>query len=227
MLRGRDAAKDQSYALWGLYRSRLAGVLLPVGEYTKTEIRAEARRLDLPVADKAESQDICFVEGGHYAEFLTRKFGSFAQAEPGRMVDESGQLVGTHSGVMRYTVGQRKGLGLARPAPTYVVGIDAATNTLTVGSEPALYQDRFHVSRVNFVSIDAPKGPMRVEVRVRHHGSLIPATIEPGASGGWIVVLDRPERAVTPGQSAVFYDGDVLLGGGIIEQIETSHNRRT
>jgi tRNA-specific 2-thiouridylase len=217
ILKGKDESKDQSYALWGLNRSRLAGVLMPVGEFTKAGIRAEARRLNLPVADKPDSQDICFVEGGHYADFLTNRFGSFAQAEPGRMVDESGKVVGTHGGVMRYTVGQRKGLGLARPEPTYVVGIDAATNTLTVGSDKDLYQDGFEVGRLNFVSIDRPEAPIRAEVRVRHRGALIPATLTPVASGNWKVELDRPERAITPGQSAVFYDGDKLLGGGLIE----------
>jgi tRNA-specific 2-thiouridylase len=161
--------------------------------------------------------DICFVEGGHYADFLTRRLGAFAQAEPGPMIDESGESVGTHQGVMRYTVGQRKGLGLSRPEPTYVVGIDAATNTLTVGREESLFHDRFSVSRVNYLSIDEPSAPFHCQVRIRHRGALIGATVAPLSGGRAALVLDHPARAVTPGQSAVFYDGDTVLGGGLIE----------
>lgn len=218
LLRGRDDDKDQSYALWGLNRKRLDRVLMPLGDLTKSEVRDRARALGLVVADKPESMDICFVEGGHYADFLTQKFGTFAQAEPGRMVDTAGNEVGTHQGVMRYTVGQRKGLGLARPEPTYVVGIDAATNTLTVGEESALYRRRFEAGRVNFVSIEPPAEPIRAGVRVRHRGRVLPGTLVPAGPGRLTIELDQPERAITPGQSAVFYDGDVLLGGAVIER---------
>lgn len=217
MLKGLDPAKDQSYALWGLNRKRLDNVLMPVGELTKPEVRDIARELGLDVADKPESQDICFVEGGHYAEFLLTRLGAFAQAEPGPMVDTSGLVVGTHQGVMRYTVGQRKGLGLARTDPTYVVGIDAATNTLIVGDEADLYCRSFLARQANFVSIDGLAGPTRVEVRVRHRGALRPGVITPIPGGGVRVDLDEPERAITPGQSAVFYDGEVMLGGAVID----------
>lgn len=218
MRRGRDDAKDQSYALWGLNRKRLDRVLMPLGALTKLEVRERARTLALPVADKPESMDICFVEGGHYADFLTNRLGSFAQAEPGPMVDTSGKVVGTHHGVMRYTVGQRKGLGLARPEPTFVVGIDAATNTLTVGEETELHRRSFEAGRVNFVSMEAPDAPFRAEVRVRHRGRTVPGLVTPIAPGRLRIDLDEPERAITPGQSAVFYDGDVLLGGSLIER---------
>ncbi len=217
MFMGVDDTKDQSYALWGLSRARLAGVLMPLGDYRKTEIRDMARNAGLPVADKPESQDICFVEGGHYADFLTNRFGTFAQAEPGRMVDEDGTVVGTHDGVMRYTVGQRKGLGLARPEPTYVTGIDAATNTLTVGKEEGLYHDCLSASRVNYVSMETPRAPLEVEVRVRHRGRLIPGTLHPTGDGAARIELKEPARAITPGQSAVFYQGRKLLGGGLID----------
>ncbi len=216
--RGVDSNKDQSYALWGLNRKRLDKVLMPLGALTKPQVREMAQTLKLPVADKPESMDICFVEGGHYADFLVNRLGSFAQAEPGPMVDASGQVVGEHQGVMRYTVGQRKGLGLARPEPTFVVGIDAATNTLTVGEESALYRSAFEAGRANFVSIDVPTAPIQVDVRVRHRGRTVPGIVTPIGNGRLRIELSEPERAITPGQSAVFYDGDVLVGGALIEQ---------
>lgn len=215
--RGVDLEKDQSYALWGLNRERLAQVLMPVGAFTKDEIRAVARRSALPVADKPESMDICFTEGGHYADYLLDRLGAFPQAEPGRMVDTAGRVVGEHAGVMRYTVGQRKGLGLARPEPTYVVAIDAATNTLTVGDASALLQRSFRASRLNFVSMPWPAEPFEALVRVRHRGRRLAGRVTPFADGTARIDLEAPERAITPGQSAVFYDGDRLLGGGIID----------
>ena len=217
MKRGLDDGKDQSYALWGLNRKRLGQVVMPLGALTKNEVRERARALALPVADKPESMDICFVEGGHYADFLTRRLGAFSQAEPGPMVDADGTVVGTHQGVMRYTVGQRKGLGLARPEPTYVTGIDATTNTLTVGDESALYHRTFDASRANFVSIETPMAPIRVDIRVRHRGRMTPGTVIPEGRGRVRIELDQPERAITPGQSAVFYDRDTLIGGALID----------
>jgi len=143
--------------------------------------------------------------------------GPFAQAKPGPMLVFSGRVVGGNQGVMRYTVGQRKGLGLARPEPTFVVGIDAATNTLTVGEESALYRSTFEAGRANFVSIDMPTAPIKVDVRVRHRGRAVSGTVTPLGQGRLRIELDEPERAITPGQSAVFYDGDVLVGGALIE----------
>lgn len=217
MWRGVDADKDQSYALWGLNRAHLGEVLMPVGALTKSEVRAKAHEFQLPVADKAESMDICFTEGGHYADFLLDRFGHFAQAEPGPMVDSRGRVVGTHQGVMRYTVGQRKGLGLARPEPTYVVGIDAATNTLTVGDESELFSHAFEARALNFVSIDPPAEPFEALVRVRHRGRRLLGRVTPLGGGRARIDLETPERAITPGQSAVFYDGDRLIGGALIE----------
>lgn len=217
MWRGVDADKDQSYALWGLNRAHLGEVLMPVGALTKSQVRAKAHEFQLPVADKAESMDICFTEGGHYADFLLNRFGHFAQAEPGPMVDSRGRVVGTHQGVMRYTVGQRKGLGLARPEPTYVVGIDAATNTLTVGDESELFNHAFEARALNFVSLDPPTAPFEALVRVRHRGRRLLGRVTPLSGGRARIDLETPERAITPGQSAVFYDGDRLLGGALIE----------
>lgn len=217
--RGLDEGKDQSYALWGLERGWLGEILLPIGGLAKSEVRERARALGLPMADRPESQDVCFVEGGDYARFLEEGFGEIARAVPGPIVDTHGKVLGGHGGVMRYTVGQRKGLGLARPRPTYVVRIDAAASTLIVGDEAELFQRSFEVREVNFVSIDPPAVPFRAKVQVRYRGRLIPGTVRPLGGDTWRVDLEEAGRAITPGQSAVFYEGDVLLGGGVIERV--------
>jgi tRNA-specific 2-thiouridylase len=215
--RGADPEKDQSYALWSVPRDTLRHTLLPVGDLTKDQVRAHAGEAGLPVAAKLESQDICFVPDGDYGRFVAEHVDGRAPAlEPGPIVDGEGHRLGTHDGVARYTVGQRRGLGIAHPEPLYVVAIDAGTNTLTVGPRADLARRTFVVDEVNWVSVDGlpTERSAGIQIRYRHRG--VAGLLRPGPEGRVEVVLAEPQDAVTPGQSAVFYDGDVVLGGGVI-----------
>lgn len=210
LLRARDYEKDQSYFLFGLTAAQLARTLFPIGELTKDEVRAVARRLGLGVAEKAESQEICFVPDRDYAAFVERR--APAAPRPGAMVDADGEVVGTHGGVHRFTVGQRRGLGLGGGAPRYVTGIDAATATVRVGSRAALLAGGLVVEDVRWLA--APVAA--ATVRIRHRHLPVAARLRVLEDGRVEARFATPVAAVTPGQAAVFYDGDEVVGGGWI-----------
>jgi tRNA-specific 2-thiouridylase len=212
--RAVDTHKDQTYFLWPLTQRQLAGARFPVGDLTKAQVRAEARRRGLATAEKPESQGICFVPGGDYRAVIRRRApGVFA---PGPVVDQAGAVVGRHAGLAGFTVGQRKGLGLATGTPQYVVRVDTGTNTLTVGGAEALLSRRLRARRVNFIAFDRPPDPVRVEGRIRHNHVPAPATSTAVGEDEAELVFDDPQRAVTPGQSVVWYQGDLVIGGGVI-----------
>ena len=215
LLRAADARKDQTDFLWPLDQAQLAAARFPVGALTKAEVRSRARRLGLVTADKPESQEICFVPGDDYRGFLReRDPGIF---RPGPIVDCAGREVGRHTGVAGYTIGQRRGLGLATGRPLYVVDLDGARDTVVVGAPEDLERTRLHARPANFIACAPPAEPLRVEAKIRHKHAPAPATVRALADGGAEVVFDEPQRAVTPGQSVVFYRGEVVVGGGVIE----------
>lgn len=215
LLRGADRGKDQSYFLFSLTQDQLAQASFPVGHLAKDAVRAEAARLGLDVAAKPDSQEICFVPDGEYAQFLERE--QPALATTGAIVTTAGERVGAHGGVHRFTVGQRKGLGLSAGVPLYVVAIDASKQEVTVGPREALARDTLTASQVNWVSGAAPGDWIRAEVQIRHRHTAAPARVRALDDGRAEVVFDAPQIAVTPGQAAVFYDGDEVLGGGWID----------
>jgi len=214
LLRGRDRAKDQSYFLFTLGAEQLARARFPVGDLEKPEVRAHARRLGLPVADKPDSHEICFVASGDHAAFVERRAPEVRR--PGVFTDRAGTVVGRHDGVHRYTVGQRKGLGLAAGVPLYVLAIDAGTDRVVVGPRAALDRDRCTASRVTWLTGIAPGETRRVsaQVRYRHRAAAASVTARVGARAA--IAFDEPQPAVTPGQAVVFYDDDVVVGGGWI-----------
>ena len=219
LLLARDASKDQSYFLFGLTQEQLARTEFPLGEMTKTEVRDIARRTQLPVAEKPESQEICFVPAGNYVRFIEgylREQGSELPAESGEIVTTSGEVIGRHQGLHHYTVGQRRGLGLAARRPLYVVALDRANNRLVVGEDGELHRETCEVRDVNWVSIPCPEEPIDAMVKVRHKHEPAAATITPFDSTTARIQFREPQRAITPGQSAVFYSGELVLGGGWI-----------
>ena len=215
LLRGADRAKDQSYFLFGLSQDQLARAVFPVGHLNKDEVRRIAAEKGLPTADKPESQEICFVPDGDYAAFVERQAGDADRSGP--IVDAGGRTVGRHQGVHRYTVGQRKGLGAGGARPRYVLAVLPATQTVVVGDAGDLGRDRLSVGAVNWLSIPEPAAPLRCRVQIRYRHAAADATVTPRADGVADVCFDAPQRAVTPGQAAVFYQGEVCLGGGWIE----------
>ena len=215
LLRGRDRSKDQSYFLFGLTQEQLALARFPVGEMEKTQVRQRARDLGLLVADKAESQEICFVPDGDYAAFVERQAPAGDRAGP--IVNAAGEELGRHRGIHGFTVGQRRGLGLTSPRPLYVLRVRPEARTVVVGDEEALLGHRLVARDVNWVSVGEPAGAPRAQVQIRYRHAPAPATLRPLGDGRVEVVFDEPQRAITPGQAAVFYDGEVCLGGGWIE----------
>jgi tRNA-uridine 2-sulfurtransferase len=211
LLKGVDAAKDQSYFLFTLGQAELADVLFPVGGMTKPEVRAVAERHRLPTTHKPESMEICFVPDGDYAGFVEKVAGP---QPAGEIVDPQGQVLGTHAGVHRFTVGQRRGLNLSGPEPRYVQRIDAATNRVVVGPDAGTGRDRFGLLQPSWVQGAPPEGPVQVRIRHRHAGAA--GRVVVGEDGVTRVQLEQPARAVTPGQAAVLYDGERVLGGGWI-----------
>jgi tRNA-specific 2-thiouridylase len=214
--RARDRRKDQSDFLWPLTQSQLAAARFPVGELTKNDVREHARRLGLATADKPESQEICFVPEGDYRVYLRRRDpGVF---RPGAIVDLEGRRLGGHAGVASFTIGQRKGLGLSGDRARYVVDLDADSGQVVVGDAADLERGDLEVSRANFIAGAPPVGPLRVTAKIRHNHEPAAATIHTLGDGRARVVFDVPQRAITPGQSCVWYRGDEVIGGGVIER---------
>jgi tRNA-specific 2-thiouridylase len=217
--RGMDDNKDQTYFLWGIRRDVVKRLLLPVGEMTKAETRAVARELELPrVADKPESQEICFVPDGDYVKILRRELGDAAPAlSPGRIVNTAGEVIGEHEGFARYTIGQRRGLPGGSADPMYVVALRPSTREVVVGPREALLGSQLSASSVNWL-VDTPPGVGdEVQVRIRHRAPLAPAVVDAINDESVSVRLHTPASAITPGQSAVLYDGTRVLGGGFID----------
>lgn len=208
------ASKDQSYFLFALDRAALPLLLFPLGDLTKDEVRRRARARGLAAAEQPESQEICFVPGHDYAAFLAGRLPPEAMS-PGPVRDRAGRRLGTHRGLIRYTVGQRRGLGFAAGRPLYVVALEPETNTIVVGGDKELWRRDLIVAGVNWLR-DEPPAAFRARVRIRSRHRPAPALLAPLPGGAWRVLFDEPQRAITPGQAAVFFEGDVVLGGGWI-----------
>ena len=222
--RPADHSKDQTYFLFGLTQAQLARTLFPLGHLTKPEVREVARQRGLTLAEKPDSQEICFIPGGDYKQFLTAYLEEQGRPMPettGELVASNGEVLGRHEGISNFTVGQRKGLKVASPSPLYVLQIDPASHRVTVGADAELATRSLRANRLNWISIPELTGPMRAKIKIRHRHEPAWATLEPAADGASradevIATFDEPQRAVTPGQSAVFYDGDEVVGGGWI-----------
>lgn len=218
--RGRDPNKDQSYFLWELTQDQLSRALFPLGEMSKPDAREAARRNELAVAEKKESQEICFVPDGDYAGFIDRYLGAEQQTYrlpgAGEIVNARGEVLGAHTGIHRYTIGQRRGLGISDARPLYVLNVDSANNRVVVGYDDELAREDFTAAGVNWIASDSPAEPVCAEVRVRYRHTAAPATITPLANHRVHVKFDEPQRAITPGQATVFYRGDEVVGGGWI-----------
>ena len=215
--RGLDAAKDQSYFLFTLTQPQLAHALFPVGALDKTAVREQARQLGLPVAEKPDSHEICFVPDGNHAAFVERQGMAAAMKRGGAIRDVTGRVVGRHDGVHRFTVGQRKGLGLSSPIPLYVVGLDADANTVTVGPHEALERTTLTASNVNWIAAVPPAKGTRVTAQIRHRHREAAGAVTPVDGDRLQLTFDEPQTAVAPGQAVVLYRGDVVIGGGWID----------
>ena len=209
--RGVDADKDQSYVLFGMRQEQLAATLMPVGHYPKSQIRDLAADAGFPNSDKPDSQDICFIPTGDYREFLRQR----TDERPGDIVDDAGNVLGRHEGIQYFTVGQRRGLGLSGGPPRFVIRLEPDTRRVVVGSEDSLYRDILYADPISWVSGTPPAGPTEVTVKIRYKFAEAPATVTPAGRGA-LVRFQEPQRAITPGQAAVFYQGDTVLGGGAI-----------
>jgi tRNA-specific 2-thiouridylase len=219
LLRAVDSAKDQTYFLYGLTQEQLSHTDFPLGELDKGTVREIARQAALPVAEKPESQEICFVPSGNYVRFIEAYLGERGEALPeedGDLVTTGGEVIGRHRGVHHYTVGQRKGLGIAAGRPLYVVELDHAANRVVVGDDAELRSESCEVRDINWVSFAVLEAPIRAAVKIRHRHEPASATIEPIDATSARVKFDVPQRAITPGQAAVFYSEDIVLGGGWI-----------
>lgn len=215
LLRALDRHKDQSYFLYDLSQEALSGVLFPLGELTKTQTRQIAEELGLKTADKPESQDLCLVEAhGSMGTFLDQ----YLAPKPGDIVDLEGRVLGQHGGIHHYTIGQRKGLGVAAPEPLYVVKLDPVRNRVIVGNRDSAGSGECWVNRLNWVSIPEPKEPLTCEVQVRYRSAPVAVLAIPAEDGRWQLRFGEPQFGITPGQAAVFYQGEKLLGGGLIER---------
>ncbi len=218
LLKGRAGDKEQSYFLFGMTQQQLAVTEFPLGDLNKQAVRRIAAEADLPVHGRPESQEICFIPDNDYAAFVERSCGG--ETRPGEIRDTSGRLLGTHKGLHRFTLGQRKGLGVAVGEPRYVVRIEPETATVVIGTREETFSREFLAQEVNWVSVPPPRDPLRTQVRIRyaHPGAAAEMIPEP-ESDAVRVRFDEPQSAITPGQAAVFYDDDLLLGGGIIAEV--------
>lgn len=218
--RPADRAKDQTYFLFGLTQEQLAHTLFPLGSMTKPEVREAARERGLRLAEKPDSQEICFIPGGDYKRFLEAYLDEQGREVPdtaGELVTTSGEVIGSHSGIHNFTVGQRKGLGVAKGSPLYVLEIRGEERQVVVGSDDQLYSRSLRAREVNWIAVDELREPMRISAKIRHRHEPAAAMIERGEDGEVIATFDEPQRAITPGQAVVFYEGDVVVGGGWIE----------
>lgn len=213
--KGKDHQKDQSYFLFSLSQDQLKSSLFPLGDWTKDEVKKMAKEFNLRVPNKKDSQEICFIPDNDYHEFFKKRFPQ--KVKPGPILDKEGNIQGYHQGIPLYTVGQRRGLGISSSSPLYVLSIAAKKNALIVGENKDLYRDSLVADKLNFVSIKDLTSPLKVKVRIRYIHQEAEAVISPLARGRVKVKFLRPQRAITPGQSVVFYDQDIVLGGGIIE----------
>jgi tRNA-uridine 2-sulfurtransferase len=214
-----DRAKDQTYFLFGLTQEQLARTLFPLGHMTKPEVREIAREHGLKLAEKPDSQEICFIPGGDYKQFIAaylEEQGETAPETAGELVAASGEVMGRHEGIYNFTVGQRKGLGVPSPTPLYVLNIDPASHRVTVGANVELATRELRARQLNWISVTGLGEPMRVRVKIRHRHEPAWATIESAGLDEVAATFDEPQRAVTPGQAAVFYDGEEVVGGGWI-----------
>jgi len=217
--RPADLSKDQTYFLFGLTQEQLSRTLFPVGDMTKPEVRELARKHGLALAEKPDSQEICFVPGGDYKRFIDAYLAEQGESLPdtaGELVTTSGEVLGEHSGIHNFTVGQRKGLGVATGSPLYVIQISGANKQVVVGGDEHLYSRTLRARRVNLISVDDLREPMRVTVKIRHRHEPALAVMERAGDGEILATFDEPQRAITPGQAAVFYEGDIVVGGGWI-----------
>jgi tRNA-specific 2-thiouridylase len=217
--RAVDSSRDQTYFLFGLTQEQLSRTLFPLGGLLKSEVRQIARRHGLALADKPDSQEICFVPGGDYKKFLDAYLAEQGKALPdtaGELVSSSGEVLGTHSGIHNFTVGQRKGLGVATGSPLYVLQINGERRRVVVGGGEQLYSRSLQAKRVNWIAMELPGSPLRLGVKIRHRHEPASAVVEATGANEATVCFDQPQRAITPGQAAVFYDGDVVVGGGWI-----------
>ncbi len=213
--RGADEQKDQSYFLWALTQDQLARAVFPIGGMSKEEVREFARRRGLPVAEKPDSQEICFVTDGDYASFVKSRANE--PIEEGPLLAEDGRLLGRHSGIHQFTVGQRKGLGLSSPTPLHVLAIRPTDRAVVVGPRSALERRRLTATGVNWIACDRPEAALRVSAQIRHRHRASPGTVQATERDRVTMEFDAPQAAITPGQAVVFYDGDVVVGGGWIE----------
>jgi tRNA-uridine 2-sulfurtransferase len=225
LFRGRDQWKDQSYFLWELTQQQLSRAMFPLGEMTKSNVREAAREAGLYTADKKESQEICFVPDGKYSEFIDRYLEHENRRDElpdaGEIVTTAGEMVGAHTGIHRYTVGQRRGLGVSHEKPLYVVQIERAKNQIIVGEEEELERTELVAKGVNWIAFDDPASPVRAGVKIRYKHDPAPATLYPLEDSRVRILFDEPQRAVTPGQATIFYDletGDEVVGGGWISK---------
>jgi tRNA-specific 2-thiouridylase len=217
--RPADKSKDQTYFLFGLTQDQLSRTLFPLGDMTKPQVRDLARQHGLALAEKPDSQEICFVPGGDYKRFIDAYLADQGEALPdtaGELVTTSGEVIGEHHGIHNFTVGQRKGLGVATGSPLYVIQISGANKQVIVGKEENLYSRTLRARRVNLIAVDDLPAPMRVTVKIRHRHEPALALIEKSGNDEILVTFDEPQRAITPGQAAVFYNGDMVVGGGWI-----------
>jgi len=217
--RAANRTKDQTYFLFGLTQEQLSRTLFPLGELRKTEVRELARLHGLELAEKPDSQEICFVPTGDYKAFLdayTSEQGKSLPDTAGELVTTDGEVIGRHAGIHNFTVGQRKGLGIATGSPLYVLEVRGDSRQVVVGSNDELYSCTLRARGVNWIGIEQLRGPMRVSIKIRNRHEPAPATIETGSDGEVVAAFDEPQRAITPGQAAVFYDGDIVVGGGWI-----------
>lgn len=214
LLRGIDSTKDQSYVLHVLKQEQLAHAMFPLGAYTKSQVREMAQNFNLPVAERSDSQDLCFLGSGDYRDFLRRNAPEVAN--PGPIRTRKGDQLGEHQGLAFYTIGQRKGLGIAAQTPLYVLDKNGENNTLVVGPKEQLGRDELSTGAINWISGQAPKEPLRATVKIRYKSHEVEGIIIPQENGSSQINFSENLRDITPGQAAVFYDGEVCLGGGII-----------
>jgi tRNA-uridine 2-sulfurtransferase len=219
--RALDASKDQTYFLFGLTQEQLSRTRFPLGGMTKPQVRETARQHELALADKPDSQEICFVPGGDYKRFIDAYLAEQGESLPdtsGEIVTNEGKVLGHHAGIHNFTVGQRKGLGVATGSPLYVININGAKGQVTVGEGEALLSRTLIAHKMNWIAIDELREPIRVHAKIRHRHEPAPAVVETAEKGEVRVLFDEPQRAITPGQAVVFYDGDIVMGGGWIAE---------